>query len=212
MIVKNKEILIGYGRVSTTDKQQASLNNQKELLEEYGCEIIFFEENSGRNDQRKEFKKCINYCIDLSEKGYKVTLAVVKSDRLSRNFATLVTTVQNLNDRGIKFKSLTESFDTTTNEGRAMFNMLAVFAELEVATIRERIKMGMERAKKEGKHIGRYRNLDIENKVVSMYKESNYTVKKIADINKISERSVHYIIKRHNIPLRKDINKKRKSN
>lgn len=191
-------IKIGYGRVSTTDKQDASLENQQELLKEYGCKEVFFEKSSGRNDNRKQFKKCIKRCKELS-KSKIVILVVVKSDRLSRKFTTLVNTVTELDDKGIKFKSLTESFDTSSNEGKAMFSMLAVFAELEVANTRERIKLGLEKAKKDGKTLGRPRNSELENKVISMYKNRSNTIQFIAKSNNISEKTVYNIAKRNGL-------------
>lgn len=197
--MEDKEVLkIGYGRVSTRDKEETSLENKQELLKEFGCSYIYFEKSSGRNDDRKEFKKCIKKCKQLS-KSYKVILVVVKSDRLSRKFTTLVNTVNDLDENGIKFKSLTESFDTSTNEGKAMFSMLAVFAELEVANTRERIKLGLEKARKDGKILGRKRNEKLEEKVISMYKNRSNTIRYIAKSNNISEKTVYNIAKRHEL-------------
>lgn len=197
--MEEKEVLkIGYGRVSTTDKQDASLENQQDLLREFGCEYIYFEKSSGRNDDRKEFKKCIEKCKQLS-KSYKVILVVVKADRLSRKFTTLVNTINSLEEDNIAFKSLTETFDTSTIEGKLMFNILSSFAEYEVAQTRARIKMGMEKAKKDGKLIGRQRNLEREKRVIEMYKNQSNTIKFIAKSNNISERTVYNIAKRHNL-------------
>lgn len=201
--MEQNQIKVGYGRVSMTDKQDSSLENQRELLKNYGCEYIFFEKSSGRNDDRKEFKKCIEKCKMLA-KNNKVILVVIKSDRLSRKFTTLVNTVTELDDMGIKFKSLTESFDTSTNEGKAMFSMLAVFAELEVANTRARIVMGLEKAKKDGKVLGRQRDLKKEERVVEMYKNRSNTIEFIAKTNNISERTVYNIAKRNNLTRKAD--------
>lgn len=191
-------IKIGYGRVSTTDKQDASLENQQELLKRYGCKEVYFEKSSGRNDNRMEFNKCIERCKQLS-KSHTIILVVIKSDRLSRKFTTLVNTVNELDEYGIRFKSLTESFDTSTNEGKAMFSMLAVFAELEVSNTRERIKLGLKKAKKDGKTLGRPRNIELENKVITMYKNCSNTIQFIAKSNNISEKTVYNIAKRNGL-------------
>lgn len=197
--MEEKEIVkIGYGRVSTTDKQDSSLENQRQLLQDFGCSFIFFEKSSGRNDDRKEFKKCLKKCKQLS-KSYKVILVVVKSDRLSRKFSTLVNTINSLEEDNIAFKSLTETFDTSTIEGKLMFNILATFAEYEVNQTRQRIKMGMEKAKKDGKIIGKQRNLEREKRVIEMYKNRSNTIEFIAKANNISERTVYNIAKRHNL-------------
>ncbi|MGX4685544.1 recombinase family protein [Vagococcus sp. JNUCC 83] len=196
---ENKEaIKIGYGRVSTVDKQKKSLENQREKLEQYGCELIFFEEESGRRDDRREFNKCIKKCKKLA-KEHKVVLVVVKSDRLSRKFSTLVSTINSLEEDNIAFKSLTESFDTSSIEGKLMFNVLSSFAEYEVSQTRERIKMGIEKARKDGKKIGKQRDMEKEERVIEMYRNRSNTVEFIAKSNGISTRTVYNIAKRYNL-------------
>ncbi len=191
-------IKVGYGRVSTVDKQKKSLENQKEKLEEFGCEIIYIEEESGRKDDRREFNKCIKKCKQLA-KNNKVVLVVVKSDRLSRKFSTLINTINSLEEDNIAFKSLTESFDTSSIEGKLMFNVLSSFAEYEVAQTRERIKMGMAKAKADGKILGKQRNMEREKRVVDMYMNRGNTVEFIAKSNNISVRTVYNIVRRHNL-------------
>lgn len=202
-MVNRKEIKVGYGRVSTTDKQDKSLENQQEILKEYGCEWIFFEKSSGRNDNRKEFNRCISKCKELAN-GNEVVLVVVKSDRLSRKFTTLVNAVNELDSYGIKFKSLTESFDTSKIEGKLMFNILSSFAEYEVNQTRERIKLGLEKARKDGKVLGRRRDLELEEKVLSMYKNRSNTIEFIAKSNNISPKTVYNIATRNGLSRKVD--------
>lgn len=201
--MEDKVVKVGYGRVSTTDKQDSSLENQRDLLKKYGCEHIFFEKSSGRDDDRKEFKKCIRKCKQLA-KTNKVILVVVKSDRLSRKFSTLVNTINSLEEDNIAFKSLTESFDTSSIEGKLMFNILATFAEYEVNQTRERIKMGIEKARKDGKLIGKQRNMEREKRVIDMYKNRSNTIEFIAKTNNITTRTVYNIAKRHNLTRKVD--------
>jgi DNA invertase Pin-like site-specific DNA recombinase len=61
---------------------------------------------------------------------------------------------------GISFKSLREQFDTSTALGRLLLNLLASLAEFELELIRERVKAGMERARRQGRRIGRPRVID----------------------------------------------------
>ena len=56
---------------------------------------------------------------------------------------------------GVSFKSIREQFDTTTALGRLLLNLLASLAEFELEMIRERVKAGMDRARRQGKQIGR---------------------------------------------------------
>ncbi|MEG0619035.1 MAG: recombinase family protein [Bacilli bacterium] len=197
--VEEKQLIkIGYGRVSTMDKQDNSLENQRRLLKEFGCEVIYLEKSSGRNDDRKEFSKCIKKCKKLA-KDYKVVLVVVKSDRLSRKFSTLINTINSLEEDNIAFKSLTENFDTSSIEGKVMFNVLSSFAEYEVSQTRERIKMGIEKARKDDKQIGQQRDMEKEKRVIEMYRNRSNTLEFIAKANKISTRTVYNIAKRHNL-------------
>ena len=61
---------------------------------------------------------------------------------------------------GVSFKSLREQFDTSTALGRLLLNLLASLAEFELELIRERVKAGMDRARRQGKRIGRPRVTD----------------------------------------------------
>lgn len=195
-----KTIRVGYGRVSTTDRQDKSLENQQELLKEYGCEYIYFEKSSGRNDQRAEFKKSIKKAKELAkDKDVKIEYVVVKNDRLSRKFLTSILTVNDLIDNNIAYISLTESIDTSTIMGKMTFNLMASFAEFEVEQTRQRVKMGLEKARRDGKVLGRPRNIKLEKEILEMYKNSSNTIEFIAKSKGISEKTVYNIAKRNNV-------------
>jgi DNA invertase Pin-like site-specific DNA recombinase len=83
------------------------------------------------------------------------TLVVWKADRLSRSLLDLVRIAQDLEKRGIAFKSLTESFDTTTAAGRMTLNILGTFAQFERDMIRERTHAGLRTARAAGRVGGR---------------------------------------------------------
>ena len=78
-------------------------------------------------------------------------LIVWKLDRLSRSLADLLRMVENVGKAGASFKSLTESLDTSGPCGQLMMNMLGAFNQFERDIIRERTKLGLERARKEGR-------------------------------------------------------------
>jgi DNA invertase Pin-like site-specific DNA recombinase len=82
-------------------------------------------------------------------------ILVWKLDRWGRSVSDLVVTLQQLQDVGVAFVSLTEAFDLTTPSGRALAGMVAVFAEFEREIRRERILAGIEQARREGRHLGR---------------------------------------------------------
>ena len=70
-----------------------------------------------------------------------------KLDRLGRSLRDLITMLDDLKDRGVKFRSLTEAIDTETPTGRAMWQMIGVLAELERSLISERTRAGVKAAK-----------------------------------------------------------------
>ena len=82
-------------------------------------------------------------------------ILVWKLDRWGRSVANLVATLNKLTALGVVFVSMTEALDLLTPSGRALAGMLAVFAEFERDLLRERVRGGLERARREGKHLGR---------------------------------------------------------
>ncbi len=139
-------MLIGYARVSTVDQ---NLDLQRNALTEVGCERIFLEQMSGAVADRPELMAAIGYCRSGD------TLVVWKLDRLARSIKQLIDTVENLRERNIGLRSLTEALDTTTAQGRLVFHMFGALAEFERGLIRERTRAGLSAAKKAGRTGGR---------------------------------------------------------
>ena len=82
-----------------------------------------------------------------------------KLDRLGRSVRDLINILDNLKQRGVKFRSLTETIDTETPTGRAMWQMIGILAELERSLISERTRAGIKAAKARGVKFGRKRKL-----------------------------------------------------
>ena len=139
-------MIIGYARVSTQD-QNAEL--QVDALEKSGCEQVFQEKFTGKLRERPELSQCLR---TLRKDD---VLIVWKLDRLARSLKDLVEIVQDLHDREIGFKSLTESIDTTSSGGRLVFHIFGALAEFEHDLIRERTKAGLQAARARGRKGGR---------------------------------------------------------
>ncbi len=137
---------IGYCRVST-EEQNPDL--QLAALKAAGCEKIFTDKASGATTKRPQLKKCLELLNDGD------VLTVWKMDRLGRSLRDLITMLDDLKGRGIAFQSLTESIDTTTPTGRAMWQMIGILAELERSLIKERTKAGRASAMARGVKMGR---------------------------------------------------------
>ena len=103
-------MLIGYARVSTGDQ---NLDLQLEALKKAGCEEIFKDAISGTRSKRPGLDKA----LELLRKDD--TLVVWKLDRLGRSVKHLVNMVGELREKGVQFKSLTDSIDTGTPSGRS---------------------------------------------------------------------------------------------
>src|ERR1700691_5740036 len=137
----------GYCRVSTTD-QNSDL--QLTALKRAGCTKIFTDDGlSGATTNRPALIRCLK----ALQPGDSLT--VWKLDRLGRSLRDLITMLDDLRARGIKFRSLTEAIDTTTPTGRAMWQMIGVLAELEKSLISERTRAGVKAAQRRGVKFGR---------------------------------------------------------
>ena len=137
---------VGYVRVSTNDQNTAL---QRNALECAGCELIFEDKISGRKADRPGLKKVLR---TLSEGD---TLVVWKLDRLGRSMRHLVVLVEELRERGVNFRSLTDSIDTSSPMGRFFFHVMGALAEMERELIVERTRAGLEAARAEGRIGGR---------------------------------------------------------
>jgi DNA invertase Pin-like site-specific DNA recombinase len=166
-------MLIGYARVSTTDQ---NLTLQKEALKNIGCQKIYEDEASGTKTKRPGLEKALEHLRDGD------TLVVWKLDRLGRSLKDLITLVSDLNDRGVNFRSLTDSIDTNTSSGRFFFHVMASLAEMERELIVERTKAGLAAAKKMGRVGGRKRKMT-DSKIESAKKllESGMLPKDVAN-------------------------------
>jgi DNA invertase Pin-like site-specific DNA recombinase len=137
---------IGYARVST-DEQNPDL--QLDALKAAGCERVFTDKAGGGSFKRSELAKCLKTLVAGD------TLTVWKLDRLGRSLHELIGLLDDLKAREVAFMSLTESIDTATPTGRAMWQMVGILAELERSLIGERTKAGRAAAMARGVKMGR---------------------------------------------------------
>lgn len=139
---------IGYARVSSSTQD---LELQKEELLKAGCEKIFSESVSGKDNNRTQLIEMIG---SLRAKDVVV---VYKIDRIARSLKGLIEIVELLKDKKVDLVSLDsgDRVDTTSPMGKAFFQIAGVFAELERSMINARTKAGIEKAKIDGVKFGR---------------------------------------------------------
>ncbi len=142
---------IGYARVSTGEQ---TLDLQLDALAKAGCEKTYTETASGAKADRPVLRDVLGY-LRAGD-----TLVVWRLDRLGRSLQHLIETVGRLQDRGIGFRSLTESIDTTSSGGKLIFHVFGALAEFERELILERTRAGLDAARARGRKGGRPKLLD----------------------------------------------------
>jgi DNA invertase Pin-like site-specific DNA recombinase len=140
--------VVGYARVSKREQNPAA---QEAELHAAGASRVFVDHGeSSRVADRPQWLACLDYLREGD------TLLVRRLDRLGGSERIIIETLHDLDHRGVNIKSLTEPMiDTTTPMGRALFGMVAVFAQLRVDTIRENTMRGLAHAKSQGRVGGR---------------------------------------------------------
>src|SRR5262249_4515001 len=141
------------GHGQTTDTQALALREYAqrrgfEIVEEYRDEGI-----SGSKDSRPALDSLMK---DARARKFDVVI-VARFDRVARSVSHLLRALEEFSHLGVDFASLSESIDTSTPMGKMIFTVLAAVAELERNLIRERVHMGISRARKQGKQLGRPR-------------------------------------------------------
>jgi DNA invertase Pin-like site-specific DNA recombinase len=145
-------MLIGYARCSTSEQ---NLDGQVDALMAAGCGRIFQEVASGSRSDRPVLAEALAYLRDHSDD----VLVCHRLDRLARSLPHLISIMQDLGQRGIGFRSLTEQIDSTTPGGRLVFHLFAAVAQFELDLIKSRTRAGLEAARQRGRVGGRPRSM-----------------------------------------------------
>jgi DNA invertase Pin-like site-specific DNA recombinase len=182
--------LIGYARVSTED-QNASL--QQDALKQAGCMKVFTDTASGSLANRPQLDKM------LDQLRPDDIVVVCRLDRLGRSLKNLIALVEELAEKGVGFRSLTESIDTTTANGKPFFSIIGALAEFERDHVRERTLAGLATARARGRVGGRPPVMTPDKVKVArqMYDSREHTVEAIAKTLGVSRKTVY----RHLEPL-----------
>ena len=151
-----------YARVSTgSQTTENQLRELREVAERHGWRVVAeFLDNGisgakGR-DQRPGLDKLLQA---VARREIEMVMAW-SVDRLGRSLQNLVELLGELHGKRVDLYLHQQGIDTSTPAGKALFQMMGVFAEFERAMIRERVRSGLERAKAQGKRLGRPRNDD----------------------------------------------------
>lgn len=189
----------GYARISTKDQ---SLDMQIDSLKKAGCQKIFSEVAKGAKVDRPEWLKLLD---EISEGD---TLVVWKFDRMGRSLHHLIKVVNDLLNKNVGIISLNDPINTTTIQGKLMFNIFASLAEFEKDLIRERTMAGLKSARSRGKMGGRPKGLSEEAKkkariAEALYNQRELTTQEIADQLSISRTTLYEYLKFRNVLINK---------
>ena len=177
-------MLVGYARVSTDDQ---NLDLQTDALKQVGCERIFTDEMSGAKTQRPGLTEALGFLRQDD------TLVVWRLDRLGRSLKDLVEKVEVLRGRGIGFRSLHESIDTTSPVGKFQFHVFSALAEFERDLIRERTMAGLQAARSRGRVGGRKREMTPEKVKIAtnLIRGGNVDIQEICKILNVSRSTLY---------------------
>ncbi len=169
-----------YARVSTLDKHQdpeTQLRQLREHAQHRGFAIAreFVDYASGRDNARSEYGKL----LDAARR--RDVVLVWRYDCFARSTHALINALTEFHSLGVDFISLQEGTDTTTAQGKLVFTIMAGLAEFESALISERVTAGMERARADGKHVGRP---PVDPKTIEQMQEFRRQGRSYSDIQK----------------------------
>ncbi len=188
---------IGYARVSTKDQQ---LDLQLDALKKEGCQKIYQDTMSGTTSNRPELQEMMT---QLREGD---VIVVWKLDRLGRSLKHLVELVNYIIEKKAGLKSLHDPIDTTTAQGRLVFNMFASLAEFERDLIKERTMAGLSAARARGRLGGKPKGLSQKAQATAcaaetLYKERKLTTEQILEQLNISRATLYNYLRYRQVKI-----------
>lgn len=138
---------VTYIRVSTKEQ---NTGRQEEMMKKYNIEKVYIEKISGKDTNRPELQAMLNFVREGD------IIYIESISRLGRNLKDLLDIVEQLDKKNVGIISIKEShIDTTTPQGKLVFQIFASLAEFEREQIKQRQLEGIAVAKAQGKHLGR---------------------------------------------------------
>jgi DNA invertase Pin-like site-specific DNA recombinase len=188
---------VGYARVSTKDQ---TVDLQVDALTQAGCTKVYSEVISGARAERPVLEQL------LATLRAGDVLVIWKLDRLGRSLTHLLAIVTALMTRQIGLKSLNDPIDTTTPQGRLIFNLFASLAEFEREVMRERTQAGLSAARARGRLGGRPKGLPHKAEATAyaaetLYREGRLSAQDIADKLHISKTTLYAYLRARGVPI-----------
>jgi DNA invertase Pin-like site-specific DNA recombinase len=188
---------VGYARVST---RESTIDLQVDALTQAGYTKVYTEVISGARAEGPILAQVLEM-LRASD-----VLVIWKLDRLGRSLTHLLTIVTDLMTRQVGLKSLHDPIDTTTPQGRLIFNLFASLAEFEREVIRERTRAGLSAARARGRRGGRPKGLPRKAEATAyaaetLYREGRLSAQDIADKLHISKSTLYAYLRARGVPI-----------
>lgn len=188
---------IGYARVSTKDQ---NLDLQMDALKKEGCIKIYQDTMSGTKSNRPELQEMMAHLREGD------VIVVWKLDRLGRSLKHLVELTNQIIEKKAGLKSLHDPIDTTTAQGRLVFNMFASLAEFERDLIKERTMAGLSAARARGRLGGKPKGLSQKAQATAcaaetLYKERKLTTEQILEQLNISRATLYNYLRYRQVKI-----------
>ena len=170
-----------------------NLDVQLQKLQNAGCSKLFEEKKSAaQGSSRPRLEECLDWVREGD------TLVISRLDRVARSVLDLASIADKLKSKGVDLRVLDQGIDTSTTEGRLMFNMLGAFAEFENDLRRERQQEGIERAKAKGVRFGRKRNLTEgeRNQIQKMREKDGLTIEQLQNRFRVGRSTIYRALRR----------------
>ncbi len=182
-----------YCRVSTMDQElDQQVTACRKFCDYRGFDVaaVYSEKVSGANGKRPQYLQMVDELRNYKYDG----VVVFRLDRLGRNARELALLVDELEGKGIKVFSVNESFDTSTALGRAMRELIYIFAQLEREQIGEATKQRLAAVKAMGKKLGRSPASAFQIKRVGELRTQGQSLRQIARNSSLSYGTVYNIV------------------
>ncbi len=176
--------IVAYARVSTDDQ---TCENQRRTISARYAVAKWFTDDGVSGAVAATERPALAALLAYVREGDVVIVAAI--DRLGRNTIDVLSTVEALKAKGVSVVSMREGFDLATPAGKLMLTMLAAVAELERENLKARQLAGLERAKAEGKALGRTKAID-DAAMCAWRAENSASIKATAEHFGISAASV----------------------
>jgi putative DNA-invertase from lambdoid prophage Rac len=177
-------ITFAYARVSTDDQ---TCENQRRTITAKYPNVRWYQDDGVSGSIPASQRPQMSKLLEAVQEGDSLVVSAI--DRLGRNTLDVMHTVETLKAKGVSVVSMREGFDLATPTGNFMLTMLAAMAQLERENIKIRQLAGLERARAEGKNLGREKTID-DNAVAQWREDNQASIKATAEHFDISIASV----------------------